>query len=154
MKIRYLVTAALAVLLLGACMTPPASQNEGKVAHVIELINDGSVEDVVAQSHVPFFFDAELLVRSADVSLMWSSLRQSGFEVAPAGFVMEPAGPADYVRVADTFDMESFFSPGGYLPEDAAWIVADSSTGQLLILLGDGNGPLPVVYGIARAPHE
>jgi hypothetical protein len=154
MKKRFVVAGALAVLLLGACVTPPTSQNDGKVAEVIGLVNDGSAEDLVAQSHVPFFFDAELLVRSADIDLMWSRLRQSGFEVAPVGFVMEPAGPSDYARVANTFDLQSFFSPDGYLPDDAAWVVADSSVGEVLILLGDSDGPLPVIYGIARAPHE
>ena len=79
MKTRLLAAAALAVLLLGACVTAPPSQNEGRVAEVIELINDGPVEALVDQSHVPFFFDAELLVRSTDVSLMWTGLREAGF---------------------------------------------------------------------------
>jgi len=154
MKTRYLAAAALAVLLLGACMTAPPSQNEGRVAEVMELINDGSVEALVNQSHVPFFFDAELLVRSTDIELMWSGLREAGFEVASAGFAVEPAGPADFPRVADTFDMESFFSPEGYFPEDAGWVVVDSSAGQLLILLGDHIGQVPVIFGIARTTHE
>ncbi len=46
--------------------------------------------------------------------------------------------------------MESFFSPEGYFPEDAGWVIVDSSSGQLLILLGDQIGRLPVIYGIAR----
>ena len=154
MKIRYLVAAALVVLLFGACMTAPPSQNEGRVAEVIELINDGSVEALVNQSHVPFFFDAELLVRSTDVDLMWSGLREAGFEIAPVGFAVEPAGPADYPRIADTFDMESFFSPDGYFPEGAGWVIVDSSAGQMLILLGDRIGRLPVIFGIARSSHE
>ena len=154
MKTRLLAAAALAVLLLGACVTAPPSQNEGRVAEVIELINDGPVEALVDQSHVPFFFDAELLVRSTDVSLMWTGLREAGFEVAPAGFAVEPAGPADFRRIADNFDMESFFSPDGYFPEDAGWVVVDSSAGQLLILLGDRNDRLPVIFGIARSSHE
>ena len=103
---------------------------------------------------MPFFFDAELLVRSTDIELMWSGLREAGFEVASAGFVVEPAGPADFSRVADTFDMESFFSPEGYFPEDAGWVVVDSSVGQLLILLGDHIGRVPVIFGIARFTHE
>lgn len=154
MKTRYLAAAVLAVMLLGACVTAPPSQNQGRVAEVIELINHGSIEALVDQSHVPFFFDAELLVRSTDIDLMWSGLREAGFKVSPVGFAVEPAGPADYVRVADTFDMESFFSPVGYLPEDAGWIIVDSSAGQMLILLGDQIGRLPVIFGIARSSHE
>ncbi|MEE8442094.1 MAG: hypothetical protein V3S41_10250 [Spirochaetia bacterium] len=154
MKTLYLTGAALAVLLLGACVTAPPSQNEGRVAEVIALINDGSVEALVNQSHVPFFFDAELLVRSTDVALMWSGLREAGFEIEPIGYALEPAGPPDYRRIADTFDMESFFSPDGYLPDDAGWVVVDTSAGEMLILLGDRIDRLPVIFGIARSSHE
>lgn len=150
MRTRYLVAAVLTLVLLGACMSVPPSQNEGKVAELIEMINDGSVEVLVAQSHAPFFFDAEMLVRSADIELMWSGLRAAGFEVAPSGFAVEPATSSDYRQIADTFDMEAFFSPDGYFPDDAGWVVADSSTGELMILLGDRIGDLPVIFGIAR----
>ena len=150
MKTRNMVATALAALLLGACVTAPPSQNEGRVADVIELINDGPIEALVDQSHVPFFFDAELLVRSTDVDLMWSGLREAGFEVSPVGFAVEPARPADYARVANSFDLESFFSPDGYLPDDAGWVIVDSSAGEVLMLLGDRNGRLPVIFGIAR----
>lgn len=154
MKTRDLTTTALAALLLGACVTAPPSQNEGRVAEVIELINDGSVQALVDQSHVPFFFDAELLVRSTDVDLMWAGFRDAGVEISPVGFAVEPAAPGDYSRIADTFDMQTFFSPDRYFPEDAGWVIADSSVGELLILLGDRNGRLPVIFGIARSSNE
>jgi len=150
MKIQYGVAAVAAVLLLGACATTPPSQDEGKVAAVIELINNGAVEDLSAQSHVPFLFDAELLVRSTDIGLMWSGVRQTGLRIAPVGFVVEPAAASDYARIADTFDLQSYFGPEGYLPDDAAWVTADSSAGRLLVLLGGREGSLPLIYGIAR----
>lgn len=154
MKIRLLAAAALAAVLLGACATVPPSQNEGRVGELIGMINDASVDELAAQSHVPFFFDAELLVRTADVELMWDGLRNAGFQVSPSGFALEPAAPADFRRIASTFDIESFFSPDGYFPGGAGWLVADSSIGQVLVLLGEKSGRRPVIYGIARSTHE
>jgi len=150
MKVRVLAASAIAVLLLGACATVPPSRNEGKVSDLIGMINDGPVADVVEQSHVPFFFDAELLVRTTDVDLLWTGLRDAGFRIESEGFALEPAGAADYVRISDSFDMQAFFGPDGYLPADAAWLLADSSAGKVLILVGDVYARLPVIYGIAR----
>lgn len=154
MKLRLLAAAALVAVLLGACATVPPSQNENRVGELIGMINEASVRDLVEQSHVPFFFDAELLVRAADVELMWDGLRSAGFQIVPSGFALEPAAPADFRRIASTFDMESFFSPDGYFPGGAGWLVADSSIGQVLVLLGEKSGRTPVIYGIARTSHE
>ena len=148
MKIRYL--AAAAVVLLGACATVPPARSDRRAEELIDRINAGQIEWVLEQSHVPFFFDGELLVRSADVELLWQGLRESGFMIRPEGFALEPASPGDYRRVADTFDMQTFFSQDGAFPPDATWLVADSTIGELLILLGDRSSRLPVIFGIAR----
>ena len=149
MKIRYLAAAAV-VVLLGACATVPPARDDRKVAELIDRVNAGPVDWALEQSHVPFFFDAELLVRSADVELMWQGLRESSLIVQPEGFSLEPARSGDYARIAETFDMQTFFSPEGSFPEEATWLLADSNLGQLLILLGDRSARLPVIYGIAR----
>jgi hypothetical protein len=150
MRTRFLAAAALVVLALSACVSVPPSENEGRVVELIELINDGSVEELVGQSHAPVFFDAELVVRRADIELMWSGLKDAGFEVSPVGFALEPATSSDFRRVADTFDMESFFSPDGFFPDDAGWVIVDSSAGQLMLLIGGSSGSLPLIFGIAR----
>jgi hypothetical protein len=148
MKLRYL--ALVAVVVLGACSTVPGAKEDRSLVELIDLVNDGPVERVVAQSHVPLFFDGELLVRRADIEMLWSGLREQGLVINPRGFAVEPARRSDYVRVADTFDIETFFSPEGPFPDNATWIRAGSDFGEVQILVGDDLDGLPLIYGIAR----
>lgn len=155
MKTRYMAVASIAAFLIGACATAPSPGAGGAAAEapdgpppVIELLNQAEPTELAERSSVPFFFDAELIVRSADVELVWSGLREVGFEVPRQGHSFDSATPDDYRLVADTFDMAAFFAPGGPVTADAEWLVTDSSIGPVRILLT--VGPQPMILGIAR----
>jgi hypothetical protein len=145
-----LAMVVIAAIALGACLSAPSSVAGDPYDGIIDLVNDGSAEVLASQSSIPMFFDGELVVRVADIELVWAGLRSSGFEISQAGYVLEPATPADYVRVADTFDMKSFFSAGAGIPAESRWITADSSSGKVLLLLGEFRDGLPTIYGLTR----
>lgn len=148
MKKYRLAIVAVALIVLGSCLSapPPADPFDG----IIDFINDASIEALVEQSHNPMVFDAELVVRSGDIELLWTGLRSSGFELSPAGYFVEPVQPGDHRRLADSFDMRAFFSPEAGFPSEARWIVADSSAGRILLLLGEFRNGLPTIYGVSR----
>ena len=145
-----LALIAVVALLAAACATVPPSQNLDRVSELIDMINSAPVESVVEQSGEPFLFDAELVVRTSDVELIWTGLRDAGVRISPEIASMSPVEPMDYRRVADTFDLQVYFSGDRYLPRDAAWVETDSSVGPVLLLLGGRSGQLPLIYGFVR----
>jgi hypothetical protein len=151
MRTQHVAVALIVIVLFGACMSSPAATGAGDAYdEIIRLVNEAPVEDLVGQSHVPMIFDAELIVRTGDVELLWSGLRDTGFSVSRQDYLLQPARPGDHVRVADDFDMKSFFSPDHGFPAEARWIEAESSAGPVLLLLGEFQNGLPLIYGISR----
>ena len=148
MKYRVL-SVALAVLLLGACASVPPSRNPGRVSDLVDMINTADPAALTGQSHVPFLFGTELVSRSADVEMVWTSLRDAGAAFVEEGEAMA-AQPGDYHRLANTYDLEVFFSLDGYLPDDATWVPLASSLGSFDLLIGGSAGRLPMIYGIVR----
>jgi len=135
---------------LAACLSAPSGPVADPYARIIDFINDAPEADLVDQTRLPMLFDAELVVLSGDVETVWAGLRLVNFEIGPDSYSLEPAASADYARIADSFDMRTFFSPEAGFPPDAMWIHADSSIGPVLILLGEIQDGLPLIYGITR----
>ena len=144
-----LLGIVVAVLLIGACATVPPSQNPSRVADLLTKINEADPGALVEQSHEPFLFTDELLARAADIEMVWSSIRDAGINFSQDGEPI-PAQSGDYHRIANTFDLEVFFSADGYFPPDATWVPVASSAGAFDLLIGGSRERLPIIYGIVR----
>lgn len=153
MRIRFAAAAVvgLAIMLIAGCVSAPSTANLPPGDRLLQLVNDDPVDKLVVQSSVPMFFDGELVVRRDDVELLWTGLREAGFEIAPSGYSIEPASAADYGLVAQTFDMESFFTSGDHVPDNAQWLVGSSSIGSVRVLFADGDDGQLVILGLARS---
>lgn len=149
-QLARLSVLAAVVLFAAACATTPPAQDEQRVTELIDLLNSGPIESVIAQSSVPFLFDAELIVREGDVEFLWHGLRSANLVVAPVFDALVPVESSDFRRIADTFDLRTFFAENGYLPRDATWIETDSSIGPVLLILGGRGGQLPLIHGFVR----
>jgi len=141
--------AVVAVLLLGACASVPPSRNPGRISDLVEMINGSEPAELTAQSRIPFLFGTELVSRASDVEMIWSSLKDSGAIFSEEGETMA-AQSGDYHRLANSFDLEVFFSRDSYLPEDAMWVPLASPLGSFDLLVGGEEGRLPMILGIVR----
>jgi hypothetical protein len=149
MKYKLCCIAA-AVLVLGACVSVSPSLNPGRVSDLVDLINTADPAAIADQSHQPFLFTDELVARRADIEMIWATFHDADLLFAEEGETI-PAQPGDYLRIADTFDLEVFFSPNGYLPPDATWVPVATSAGSFDLLIGGSLNRLPVIYGIVGA---
>ena len=150
MRLRLVLAALAAVILISACATVPPSQQENRVAQLIDLINSDAtgIDEVVAQTNTPFLFQSELVVRSADVEIIWQRFRDEGVRFVPSAVPNRPASPSDYMNIADRFDLKVFFSSDGYVSDDAVWVTLDSSAGPFDLLIGGSENRLPMVLGL------
>jgi len=141
---RTLVLAAVATALLGACATVPAIRYEARVGDLIDAVNTGPAEAVVALSAVPFLFGGEVLWTESDLEAVLSRLLESGLRLGPGVDSIRPlSGVPEGARLAVT----TFYDR---LPRDARAVEIQSNAGTVTLVTGGRRGRLPVLYGIVR----
>lgn len=142
MKMRV-IGAALAVLLIGACVTAP-SQRDGRVLELIDRFNTVAAGELVANTGVPFLFDDQVLYAQADVEAVLARVKEAGLaltpQIASSTAVVEP--PA-----ASRFDVGIFYDR---LPEDARIVTVESTAGPVSLIVGGKADRLPLLLGLKR----
>lgn len=143
-KISYSLRAILTCALIGcvmiaafSCATAPPVQTEEDVRAVTALAAAGETGKLTEQSHIPFLFDGEILVRSRDAAEMWRLIAASGlFGENPPVADFSGVGPESYTLFSDTKQVELFFSK--YVSDHARIAVIDTPHAILTLLL-DGK---------------
>jgi hypothetical protein len=133
-----IITATTCVVLAAlSCATAPPVQTEGDVRAVMSLAASGESEVLIEQSHAPFLFDGELLVRDQDIGDMWRLVIGAGlFDEGAAVVSITDAGPESYALFAEMKQVELFFSR--YVSENARAAVIDTPSATVTLLL-DGK---------------
>ena len=137
-------------MLLGAlftsCTTTPYSQREANVQKVIDLIQAGEAEALVAQSQLPFLFDAEIIMLERDLQTLWGNLSEAGFSMQNAQVeYLGPAGRYSYPPFAESFEVRTFFKK--YLPEKSSMVRITADNGEFFLLLGPREDEAPAIIG-------
>lgn len=142
MKMRV-IGAALAVLLIGACVTAP-SQQDDRVLELIDRYNTVPAGEFVANTGVPFLFDGQVLSAESDVEAVLARVKEAGLVLTPqiVSSTLAIAPPA-----ASRFEVGIFYDR---LPEDARIVTVDSTAGRVSLILGGEAGRLPLLLGLKR----
>jgi len=136
-----------AVAVISSCATVPVAQRERGIMRVVDLINNGSVEDLVSLSRVPFVLDREIIALGSDIQTMWTNLRKAGFTLPDARIAdITPVTADTYKEFGNTMDMRVYFDK--YLAKDGTVVRLQSGNGTFLLLLGDRRWFTPELFGI------
>lgn len=134
------------VFLAASCTTTPYAQREDNVQKVIDLINEGEAEALMAQSRLPFLFDGEILMLERDVRNMWENLAGADFSMKNAEHeYIGPAGRYSYPPFADSMEVRTFFKK--YLPEKSSIVRITADNGEFFLLLGPRDETAPTIIG-------
>ena len=139
-SMRGVLSGVLIVCVLTAafsCATVPPVQTEEDVRAVTALAAAGKTDILSRQSHLPFLFDGEILVRSQDVSEMWRLTAAADlFRANPTVAGLSDTGPETYKLFAESKQVQLFFSK--YAGEYARIAVIDTPNARVTLLL-DGK---------------
>lgn len=142
-----LFAAAILFLVLAAsCTTTPYAQREANVQKALELIASGDAETLVAQSHLPFLFDAEIIMLERDLATLWGNLSEASFEMEAAEVeYIGPAGRYSYPPFADSMEVRTFFKK--YVPKKSSLVRITAENGEFFLLLGPEKRDNPTFIG-------
>ncbi|MCA1754701.1 MAG: hypothetical protein LC641_08405 [Spirochaeta sp.] len=144
---KYIAIVAFFTVVFSACQTVPVPQREGRIRAIVEIITTAPVEEVVDYSRTPFAFDSELLVLESDLDLLWTGLRDAGFDLEGAEILqITPLTEDSYAEFAMSYEMRTFFEE--YLSADGALVRVRNGSGEYLLLLDDSRNRTPLLYGM------
>lgn len=146
---KKVLVALIAVLsfVLASCASVPYAQKENDVLKLINLINEGKVNEVEGLSPAPFVLDTETLYLEDDVMTMWSNLKDASFVMSGAKFVStEPVNADSWKQFADTYDMKNYF--GKYTGKDSSIVTIETSEGRYVLLLERKVSGYPRIRGL------
>ncbi len=136
----------LLVLFAASCTTTPYSQREANVQRSIELIHSGDAQALVAQSQLPFLFDAEIIMLERDLRTLWENLSEASFTMENAEIeYLGPAGRYSYPPFAVTMEVRTFFKK--YVPESSSLVRITADNGEFFLLLGPKKNEAPTFIG-------
>lgn len=142
----FLTTAILFLVLAASCTTTPYSQREANVQKAIDLIQAGDAETLVAQSRLPFLFDAEIIMLERDLETLWGNLSEASFEMENAEVeYIGPAGRYSYPPFADSMEVRTFFKK--YVPRKSSLVRITAENGEFFLLLGPEKKDNPTFIG-------
>lgn len=142
MKMRV-IGAALAVLLIGACVTAP-SQRDDRVLELIDLFNTVPAGELVANTGVPFLFDDQVLYAEPDVEAVLARVKEAGLALTPR---IDASTVAIAPPAASRFDVGIFYDR---LPDDARIVTVESTAGPVSLIVGGEADRLPLLLGLKR----
>lgn len=126
----------LYISLLGffcACTTMNLTDHKTGAISLIEDINKGKIKELNACSNVPFLFDKEILLRKADVSLLWENLKQADFTIEdPVVTAIENINPDSYKEFSHSMEVKVFFNK--YVSKDCMLIRIKSKSGGIIFI--------------------
>ena len=106
--LAVVVLFVLLSLFLGACASPPSRDIEA-VSLLAEFINGATVDELVAQTKVPFLFETEIILRESQVRSMWENLKATGLRLEHPTADPTWLHEEDYALLGDTLDLRRFF---------------------------------------------
>jgi hypothetical protein len=149
-NIRYIMPV-LFLLLIFSCSSVPHNQRDKKLDKIISLINSGDTEKLLKVSSVPFLFDGEILLKTADVKLVWSGLKKNSYKIKNYTYVRKAytSKEKDYSLFSDSREVKIYFNK--YLSDKSSIIAVKTADGEMLLLLDGKKAGYPVIRGI-RGP--
>ena len=110
------------------------------------MLGSGSAERVVAVCSVPMLFGSEILVREADIRLMWKTLTDvsSTFKTMSVREILDEE--TLYPLFGDRFEIRAFFE--NYLPEGASLVTVSAEFGEMRLILGEVKGEVRSIIGV------
>lgn len=146
----YCALALGTLLLAVSCASGPYVQKEKNVLALVELINDGKVQDVPGLAVTPFALDGEILYLNSDVETYWKNLKDAGFTMTDTRLVISTHVTEDsWNNFATTYDMKNFFAK--YTGKDTSLVELRTSEGRYYLLLERKVKGYPSVRGM-RGP--
>jgi hypothetical protein len=148
MKNALLQWGLLVIILisLANCASFTTYRYKNSVEGIIEAINQGDVQELLAQSSVPFLVDQEIMLLPKDLELFWHNLVAKKF-ILKNPLIREtlPVDKQTFSRFATTMEVESFFA--NYISPKAYWVNIETSAFRLALLLDRGKGRKIVLKG-------
>ncbi|MFP4114879.1 MAG: hypothetical protein ACOC2Y_09130 [Spirochaetota bacterium] len=141
---KALFGAGLVIALLASCATVPPAQQDDRVIEMIDIFNTLPAQEFAEYAGVPFLFDEQVLYSSSDVTAVLDRAREAGLIVAPQIVGSAPAGAAPE---GARFDVGLFYER---LPEDARYVVVESTADVVTLIMGGEVDGLPQLLGIVR----
>jgi len=119
-----------------ACTTMNVIDHKAGVLSVINDINKSNTQALITCSKVPFLFDGEILLRKADVSILWNNLKEADFNIDdPLITAIEKVNQDTYKEFADTMEVKVFFNK--YISTDCVLIRVKSTNGENLFIAAE-----------------
>jgi hypothetical protein len=148
MRNRIILGMMVATIIAG-CATVPPAQDQEQVDQVLAFMERADGAALAQRAALPFLYNRELVVRGADVALLWNTLYENGFSFAPARLIsIEPVADGSSIDPG-TFDLRAFLDR---LPEDASVAAVQvEGVGRFELVLGGESEGLPLIYGM-RGP--
>lgn len=151
MKSKYysaalLFTGIFLLSVLSSCSTLPPSQNLGNIKKLIQALNTEPVDQLMKRSGRPFLLDGEIIIREADLKVLWQNLRDNKFSFDEADIVaVHPVQPETQLLFGNSKDVHFFFKK--YIPKDGAIVELNTTYGTFYLITGDRTWFTPKIIG-------
>ena len=101
---------------------------------VIDLIDDGNSEDLIAMTSTPFLLDGEIIILDQDIADFWVAIIAAGFNVgSPVLVETVQADEETFRQFAETKEVESYFQK--YVTEECHLVIVETEEIRLILIM-------------------
>ncbi|MBN2444503.1 MAG: hypothetical protein JXJ04_24290 [Spirochaetales bacterium] len=137
----------LFILLITGCTTLNVKEQESGINNIIELINKGESEKLIAASRIPFLYDGEIILLQKDMSLLWDSLCKAGFSIDdPEVTTISYIDDNTYALFTASMEGKAFFKR--HLPDKTIVTALSAKEGNYYFLTGSRKNGLITIFGM------
>jgi hypothetical protein len=131
------IVSIIAVVSMSGCMSI-GKAGDDEIAGILDLINNGSNEQLTSMSSNPFLLDGEILHGASLSGSFWKELANAGFSLSdPEITGNEFLNSSDSNIFGDTADVKAFFN--NYIPDYSLIIEINAEEGQIFMILSPSD---------------
>ena len=135
------------ILLFTGCTTLNVNEQEAGINKIIDLINKGESERLIASSKIPFIYDGEIILLKKDIILIWKGLSEAGFSInAPRVHAISYVDENTYMFFTPSMDGKVFFKR--HLPKKTIITTLATQEGRYYFLTGSKKNGVMTIFGM------
>ena len=137
----------LFILLLPGCTTLNVKKQEAHIYELIQLINNGDSEKLIASSSIPFLYDNEIVLLQKDINFIWKGLSEAGFSIhVPVIENIEYIDGQSYSLFSPSMEGKMFFKR--HLPENTVLTTVSTKDGTFYFLTRSKKKGVITIFGM------